>query len=332
MTFLSNFVTEFKRVHRFNGPSFWDPSMLFCFAHIYNRDLENCQNPIRDPSWATVTEAEIEEACADVPSLAVFFKKNSGYHPLYRQQAVDLKSIYGNTFPALIIVDPQNDFTSKEGTLYVSGAEEAFPVINRLLDYGNWCETYVTADWHPMDHCSFAVNNPGSEVGKPFTLPSGETQIAWPVHCLQPATPDEMENGGAAFNKEIILEKPEGVVPDPLPMPGRVRGTSFCYVPARSYTTIYKGMDSTKEAYSGFAGMCVAGKTLNERLVAAEIKSVVICGFATDYCVAATAKDAVLHGFRTTVVLNACRGVAPDTTAMAIAEMRAVGVVIVEDY
>ncbi len=50
--------------------------------------------------------------------------------------------------------------------------------------------------------------------------------------------------------------------------------------------------------------------------------------FATDHCIRATALDAVRHGFATTVLLEHCAGVAPDTAARALDEMRAAGVVV----
>lgn len=68
----------------------------------------------------------------------------------------------------LIIVDPQNDFIT--GSLAVVGAEEA---MTRLCDY--LCEhsdrydiIIVTADRHPLNHCSFETNG-------------GQ----WPVHCVK---------------------------------------------------------------------------------------------------------------------------------------------------
>jgi nicotinamidase/pyrazinamidase len=87
-------------------------------------------------------------------------------------------------------------------------------------------------------------------------------------------------------------------------------------------TTILKGFD--EEAYSGFEGT-----SLDAFLKHQEIKNVYICGLATDYCVKATALDALKHGVKVFVLLNACAGVAPDTTALALQEMQDNGVHIV---
>ena len=53
-------------------------------------------------------------------------------------------------------------------------------------------------------------------------------------------------------------------------------------------------------------------------------------GLATDYCVRATALDAVDHGFRTMLIQRGCRGVErePGDCERAIEEMRNAGVEI----
>jgi len=60
------------------------------------------------------------------------------------------------------------------------------------------------------------------------------------------------------------------------------------------------------------------------------IERVRICGLATDYCVKATALDAVRLGFGTTVLADAIAAVdlQPRDGEAAIDEMRAAGVVV----
>ena len=57
-----------------------------------------------------------------------------------------------------------------------------------------------------------------------------------------------------------------------------------------------------------------------------DVTHVDVCGIATDYCVRATALDAVRNGFDTTLLTALCAGVAPGTTATALDEMRGAGV------
>ena len=53
-----------------------------------------------------------------------------------------------------------------------------------------------------------------------------------------------------------------------------------------------------------------------------------VVGIATDHCVRATALDAAGAGFATTVLLDLCAGVAPETTERALTEMRAAGIAV----
>lgn len=56
------------------------------------------------------------------------------------------------------------------------------------------------------------------------------------------------------------------------------------------------------------------------------VDEVDIVGIATDYCVLATAKDAAEAGFTTRVLLDLTAGVATESSAKAVEDMRAAGV------
>jgi nicotinamidase/pyrazinamidase len=79
-------------------------------------------------------------------------------------------------------------------------------------------------------------------------------------------------------------------------------------------------------AYSGFEGADEAGTPLADWLQARDVDAVDVVGIATDYCVHATAADAARASFATQVLLGLTAGVAPDSTAKAIENLRAVGV------
>ena len=81
-------------------------------------------------------------------------------------------------------------------------------------------------------------------------------------------------------------------------------------------------------AYSGFEGRTTDGLGLTEWLRRHDVDQVDVCGIATDYCVRATALDAVGNGFTTRLLTQLCAGVAPDTTESAMAEMREAGISI----
>jgi nicotinamidase/pyrazinamidase len=81
-----------------------------------------------------------------------------------------------------------------------------------------------------------------------------------------------------------------------------------------------KGTDPATEGYSGFDGTDLA-TLLRER----GIDRITVAGLATDYCVRATALDALQAGFAVTVDEDASRGIDPGGSAGALAEVRAAG-------
>jgi nicotinamidase/pyrazinamidase len=81
-------------------------------------------------------------------------------------------------------------------------------------------------------------------------------------------------------------------------------------------------------AYSGFEGFDENGSTLADWLREHAVDEVDLVGIATDHCVRATALDAAREGFATRVLLDLTAGVAPETTAKALEQLRAAGVVL----
>ena len=81
-------------------------------------------------------------------------------------------------------------------------------------------------------------------------------------------------------------------------------------------------------AYSAFEAVDNAGTPLPDWLRQRGVDEIDIAGLATDYCVLATATDAVNAGFAARVLLDLTAGVAPETTAKAVEDMRAAGVEI----
>ncbi|WP_371481315.1 isochorismatase family protein [Kitasatospora sp. NBC_00315] len=82
-------------------------------------------------------------------------------------------------------------------------------------------------------------------------------------------------------------------------------------------------------AYSGFEGFDENNRGATEWLRARQVTEVDVVGIATDHCVRATALDAARAGFVTRVLLDLTAGVAPQTTAAALEELRAAGVTLV---
>jgi nicotinamidase/pyrazinamidase len=116
---------------------------------------------------------------------------------------------------------------------------------------------------------------------------------SWPAHCVA-GTP------GAEFHPNLDTDRIEAV--------------------------FLKGENAA--AYSGFEGH--AGSIgLAAWLRMHDVDSVDVVGIATDHCVRATAIDAACEGFDTRVLVGLTAGVAPETTARALEEMRDSGVALV---
>lgn len=101
---------------------------------------------------------------------------------------------------------------------------------------------------------------------------------------------------------------------------------------------ISKGMEIHEDAYSAFDGFAFVRyateqvefyekKKLNSVLFDAEVDTLYICGLATDYCVKATVLSARSYGYKTIVLLDACKGVElyDGDVAKAISDMNRAG-------
>lgn len=83
-------------------------------------------------------------------------------------------------------------------------------------------------------------------------------------------------------------------------------------------------------AYSGFEGVADDGRTLDQILKSAGIEALDVVGLATDHCDRATALDGLANGYRVRLLTSMCAGVDQTTTAAALDEMQAAGVVVQE--
>jgi nicotinamidase/pyrazinamidase len=196
---------------------------------------------------------------------------------------------------ALILVDLQNDFIAG-GALAVPEGEAVVPVVNTLLP--KFELVLATQDWHPAGHGSFASQHAGK---RPFeqSVLAGLPQTLWPDHCVQ-------NTRGADFVSGLNARRIDAVV--------------------------RKGTDATVDSYSGFFDNARRHATsLADELRRRDVTDVFVAGLATDYCVKFTALDAVELGFKTHLVVDACRGVniAPGDVDRAVAAMEQAGVKIV---
>lgn len=232
---------------------------------------------------------------------------------------------------ALIIVDVQNDFC-EGGALAVTGASEIIPVINRMRETLKPSRVVLTQDWHPANHTSFVGNNPGETLFQPRAAPDadGSHQMMWPAHCVQDTPGADFHPGLVRRLDDIIIQKGRRKDTDSYSAFG---SAPFPYEPSGDSARI---AGTVKAALPMTSADLKDGKWRAEHtdleiiLQACGIDSVVIVGLAFDYCVVATAKDAVKAGFHTTVVMEGTRAVDPAQIPFWQSELRAVDVHIVE--
>lgn len=128
-----------------------------------------------------------------------------------------------------------------------------------------------------------------------FADPPKYMDKSWPPHCVA-------GTWGAEFHPRLVI-RPDGII-------------------------VEKGTNVDMEAYSGFQGTDLA-----EKLRGRQVGTVYITGLATDYCVKASALDAVKEGFQVLVIEDACRGVdsPPGSVENAVQEMKEAGIKIVTE-
>ena len=204
---------------------------------------------------------------------------------------------------ALIIVDVQNDFC-EGGALAVEGGAAVAGAISEYVDahQGEFDHIVATQDWHI---------DPGGHFSE-----TPDFKDSWPPHCVA-GTP------GAELHPDLDTE----------------------------YIQAYFRKGQFAAAYSGFEGLLAPEDAvptgerqpgslaseadrfaadedaigLDDWLQSHDVEDVVVVGIATDYCVMATALDAVQAGYSVTVIRSLTAGIAEDLED-AVAEMELGGV------
>lgn len=203
---------------------------------------------------------------------------------------------------ALLIVDVQKDFCAG-GTLATERGAEVAALISEYLEnhHQDYQAIAATQDWHisPGDHFS---DQP-------------DFKDSWPVHC-------QAETPGAELHEDLDTD----------------------------YIQAYFRKGAYEAAYSGFEGLLApedsvmtgereAGApaveegpkvSLDDWLAQQGIEDVDVVGIASDYCVKATALDAVEAGYETRVLLDLTAPVHEDSLGELVDELEDAGVTVAE--
>lgn len=227
----------------------------------------------------------------------------------------------------LIVVDYQNSFIPEAeggtGELWVQWGGLLAPEINKLMQETRqqWGLVVATRDWHPLWHISFASNYVWKNAFETITwdevmnhipawvqlknsaafneadliweLWAVNSQMLWSDHCVQ-------YTEGAEYHKDLDISLIDA--------------------------HIIKWYDPKMEMYSWFIWKedTIEWKSLWEILREAGIETVRIVGLATDYCVRATAIDALRNWFEAIIQSAGVRGVAvsPEDTIAYLQKLR----------
>ncbi|MCD4721387.1 MAG: bifunctional nicotinamidase/pyrazinamidase [Desulfobacula sp.] len=196
----------------------------------------------------------------------------------------------------VIVVDIQGDFTLfKHGSLAVQQTDQSYidkvvAATKQLKSKGH--KIFATQDFHPENHISFYTSHKDKTPYETIEI-DGRSQILWPPHCVQ-----------GTENADILIDN-----------------TLFTAI-------IQKGMNPKYDSYSGFFDDNGIKTGLDNILKSHQVDTLIVYGLATDYCVKATAMDAVKSGYGVFLIEELCKGVSEDTTESALKEMISAGIKI----
>lgn len=174
---------------------------------------------------------------------------------------------------ALIIVDVQNDFCPG-GSLAVEDGDAVVRIINEQAKH--FSRVIATQDWHPEGHISFASSHPGCRQFDTVDA-KGITQVLWPDHCIA-------GTAGARLHPALHQD--------------------------RISLMLRKGTKQHLDSYSAFfENDHVTPTGLHGYLQELGIQEIFFSGLATDVCVYFSVMDALKLGYRSHLLVDACRGV-----------------------
>jgi len=176
---------------------------------------------------------------------------------------------------ALLVVDVQNDFCA-DGILRCYDTVNLIPEINSTIEFfEKKCKLIIfTKDWHSKRHCSFRGNMDEFTIQNDYPC-EPHSSFEFPEHCVK-------DTKGAELS-------------------------SLLYLPS-FYSVIHKGVGDRNLGFSAFEN-----PELSNLLMYNNVKNLMVCGLATEYCVLKTIQCAVSHNFNVISSNKLIRPVAPES-------------------
>jgi nicotinamidase/pyrazinamidase len=195
---------------------------------------------------------------------------------------------------ASLDVDAQYGFTSVcPHELPIPEGESIVTELNRQAEFARYRLGSKDA------HSPHAIWVTTPEIPPLTPLKRAHVDLHWPLHCV-PGTKGFELISGLPHPSEYDFFVWKGVEPDMHPY-------GACY------------HDLAEKMSTG----------LIEFLYAKQVRTVLVGGLATDYCVKTTVQQLLSAGFQTIVNIAACRGLTPTTTEAAIQAIQAQGAIII---
>lgn len=135
---------------------------------------------------------------------------------------------------------------------------------------------------------------------------------------------------GTGDNGGHFSDTPDFVDSWPVHCVGGTEGAAYDPGLDTSAVTHHVKKGQGRPAYSLFEGETDDGETVAQLLTAHGVVDVDIAGIATDYCVRASALDALAHGAQVRVLTDLVAGVAAPSSEAALAELAHAGARLVD--
>ena len=222
----------------------------------------------------------------------------------------------------LLIIDPQEDFCSPTGALFVAGAQADISRIAALVERAELSQIHVTLDTHHLIDIAHPLwwRSSAGDPPAPFTIIENlaRWQAANPAHQERSATYVSALAQNARY--PLCIWPPHCLIGSAGHAIAAELFSALCTWETRtsqSVNYVRKGENPFTEHYSAIAADVPDPADLatlpNQALLAslAQADEILVCGEAGSHCVANTVRDLVAHGIPATKLTLLTDGFSP---------------------